>query len=279
MNGITVAETKKGRVEYIYYGKGPTVLIVHGGHGSCRMDYKQNQLIESGFSVLFPTRPGYKGTPIESGKTAEASANLFSELLDVLKIEKVHIIGNSAGGPTALEFARLHHQKVEKLVLEAAIVKPWFHKFTLQYYGAKYIFNPKRQRKFWDNLQAQLDKNENTTLLKYLKLFSKISPEHVLNRMTTDDIQSLKKYMVTENDSGSGFIHDVEHRARNIDQIQCPTLIIHSKNDGSVPFAHAEYAKRNITNSTLFEAPTDSHFIYIGPGSEEVLQKRIEYLK
>ncbi|MBN2280193.1 MAG: prolyl oligopeptidase family serine peptidase [Candidatus Marinimicrobia bacterium] len=85
--------------------------------------------------------------------------------------------------------------------------------------------------------------------------------------------------MVTDNNSGTGFIYDVDHRAKNIEQIKCPVLIIHSKNDGSVPFSHAEYANKKIKQSELFVAPTDSHFIYIGQGSEEVLRKRFEFLK
>jgi len=278
MNEIKIAETNKGKIEYILNGKGPTVLIVHGGHGSCCIDYKQNQLLEKGFSVLIPTRPGYKGTPIESGKTAEATADLFSELLKVLKIKKVSVIGNSAGGPTALEFTKRHQEKVVKLILEAAVIKPWFHKLTIQYYGVKAILNPKKQKKFWDNLKTQLEKDEKKTLLKNLKLFTKLKPEYVLKRMSDNDIESLIKYMVTENDSGTGFIYDVEHRARHIEKISTSTLIIHSKNDGSVSFNHAVYANKKIKNSELFTAPTDSHFIYIGPGSEEVIQKRTDFL-
>ncbi len=278
MKNIRIIETSKGKIEYLFIGNGPTVLIVHGGHGSCRADYKYDQLLKKGFSVLIPTRPGYKGTPIESGKTAEETADLFSELLKDLNIKKVFLIGNSAGGPTALEFAKRYPNIVQKLVLEAAVVKPWFHKLTYQYYGAKVIFNPKRQRKFWGNLAIQLKQNEKKTLLQNIKLFTKLKPEYVLNRMTKGDIQYLKKYMVTENDSGTGFIYDVEHRAKDIQKITCPTLIIHSKNDGSVPFSHAEYANRKILNSKLFVAPTDSHFIYIGPGSKEVLQKRTDFL-
>lgn len=284
MNGIKSLLTGRGKIEYLLSGEGPAVPIIHGGHGSCRSDYRQERLIEQGFSVLIPTRPGYGshrgsgGTPLESGKTAEAAADLFAELLDALHIGKVSVIGNSAGGPAALEFAKRHQDKTAKLILEAAVVKPWFHPFTVQYYGVKAIFDPKRQRKFWDNLTAQLEKDERGTLLKNLKLFTKRKPGEVLNRMSPEDIQYLKKYMVTENDSGTGFIHDVEHRAKDIERIRCPVLIIHSRNDGSVPFTHAEYAHSKIRDSELFEAPTDSHFIYIGPGSEEVLRKRLEFL-
>ncbi len=279
MNKIKICETEKGTVEYFLKGNGTTVLIVHGGHDSCRGDYMNDNLLENNFSVLIPTRPGYRGTPISSGKTAKDTADLFASLLKKLGIKKVFLIGNSAGGPVALEFAKLYPEIVEKLVLEAAVVKPWFHRLTVQYYGVKVIFNPKNQGKFWNRLKEKLDKNPKKTLLDNIKLFTKLNPQKVLDMMSNQEIEVLKTSMVTGNDSGEGFIYDVEHRAKDIDQINCPTLIIHSKNDGCVSFSHAEYAHKMIKNSILFEAPTVSHFIYLGPGSKEVLEKRIAFLK
>lgn len=279
MDEIKTCETEKGRIEYLLTGNGPTVLIVHGGHDSCRGDYMKQSLMENNFSVLIPTRPGYRGTPVTSGKTAGSTAELFAALLKKLKINKVIVIGNSAGGPVALEFAKRFPEIVSKLILEAAVVKPWFHRLTFQYYGAKVIFNPKRQAKFWRNLKNKFDKNPEKTLIKTMKLFTKLNPETVIGRMSAGEVEVLKKGMITGNDSGEGFVRDIDHRAMNISEITCPTLVIHSKNDASVPFPHAEYAHKMIKNSELFEAPTDSHFIYLGPGSKEVLEKRMEFIR
>lgn len=279
MKGIETCETENGRIEYYLGGKGPAVLIVHGGHSSCRGDYMQENLIDNNFSVLIPTRPGYGGTPITSGTTAESTADLFASLLKRLNIDKVILIGNSAGGPVTLQFAMRYPEIVEKLILEAAVVKPWFHRLTYQYYGAKFIFNPKRQRKFWQNLTKKLNDNPEKTLINTMKLFTKLDPKSVIDKMSTEDIELLKNAMITENDSGEGFVYDMEHRAKNIHEIICPTLIIHSKNDASVPFSHAEYAYKMIKKSELFEAPTDSHFIYLGPGSKKVMEKRLAFIK
>jgi len=279
MTGIKTCETEKGKVEYLLAGRGPTVLIVHGGHDSCRGYYMQQKLIDNNFSVLIPTRPGYQGTPITSGTTAESTADLFAALLKKLEIKKIILIGNSAGGPVALEFVKRYPEIVKKLILEAAVVKPWFHRLTYQYYGVKVIFNPKRQRKFWQNLTNKFNENPEKTLIDTMKLFTRLNPKTVIDRMSAEDIELLKKAMITGNDSGEGFVFDVEHRAKNINEITCPTLIIHSKNDASVPFSHAEYAHKKIKNSVLFEAPTDSHFLYLGPGSREVLERRMAFIE
>lgn len=274
---MRIADIAKGRVEYLFEGEGPAVLIVHGGHGSCRGEYGQQHLVRAGFSVLTPTRPGYKGTPIDSGTTAEATADLFAALLDTLGIETVCVVGNSAGGPTAIEFAARHQGRTKRLVLEAAVTKPWFHRLTVQYYGSKFIFSPKRQQRFWRNLRAKLEQDEHKTLKGTMKRFTRLPATEVLEHLTPTDIEALKIAMVTGNDSGIGFVYDVDHRAPDIERISCPTLIIHSKNDGSVPFAHAEYARAKIAGAELFEAQTDSHFLYIGPGSQEVLERRAAF--
>lgn len=278
MSDNEICNTRLGKIEYCLEGEGTVVLFVHGGHGSCRSDFRQQHLLDNGFSVLIPSRPGYAGTPIESGKSAAATAHLFGALCESLGIKEVFVVGVSAGGPTALEFARLYPGLVKKLVLESAVVKPWFHKLTFEYYGSKIIFHPKRQKRFWVNLCKKLEEDERKTLLGNIKLFSKLNPAEVLQRLNDEEIEVLKTGSVTANDSGSGFFHDVEHRASHIEDITCPVLIIHSRNDGSVPFSHAEYARDHIKNSQLFSAPTDSHFIYIGPGSQEVLQKRLAFL-
>ncbi len=278
MKEIKICGTEKGKVEYVLEGSGPVVLIFHGGHGSCFSECKQQVLINNGFSVLLPSRPGYGGTPIESGKNVEATAALFAALLKKLGIEKVSVIGISAGGPAALVFAEKYPELTEKLVLESAVVRTWFSKLSIQYYAVKVMFNPRRQKKFWSRLKYGLEKNEKKILADNLKLFTKLDPSYILSKLSEREIQSLKEYMVTKNDSGNGFVADVDHRAGDIGKISCPVLIIHSKNDGCLPFSHAEYAHDKIVNSELFVSPAESHFIYVGSGSKETLEKRVSFL-
>ncbi len=278
MDEIRFCDTKKGSVEYLLKGEGPTVLFVHGGHGSCLGEFGQQSLIDNGFSVLIPTRPGYRGTPIGSGETVYATADLFAALLDALEIEKVTVVGISAGGPTALVFAGRYPELTEKLILESAVVKPWMHRLTVQYYAARVIFHPKRQEEFWRRLREKLRKDEKKTLVKNLKRFTRLKPDDMLSRLSGEELRTLKEGLVTGNDSGCGFVHDMEHRSGDIRKISCPTLIIHSQNDGCLPISHAEYAHKMIRESQLYHAPTDSHFIYIGPGSREVLEKRLSFL-
>ena len=47
--------------------------------------------------------------------------------------------------------------------------------------------------------------------------------------------------------------------------IRQPTLVIHSREDNSVPFAHAEWALKHIPHAELCEAGFTGHFFWVGP--------------
>ena len=118
----TVVETKLGPVEYATYGEGPTVIALHGGMGG----FDQSQLLAqsaiagNGFRILAVSRPGYLGTPLSSGRSPQAQADLCAALLDALGIAQAAVIAVSAGGPCALQFALRHAERCWAVVTVAA---------------------------------------------------------------------------------------------------------------------------------------------------------------
>lgn len=49
-----------------------------------------------------------------------------------------------------------------------------------------------------------------------------------------------------------------------ISEIQCPTLIVHRKNDNNVSFDHAEYANKKIKDSKLIGLDNEWGDIFFG---------------
>src|SRR5215475_14558096 len=103
-----IAKTAKGPIEYRFEGSGPTIVVLNGGHCSRETRLSHEKLIEHGFSVPTPSRPGYDSTPSEVGKSAQAAADALAALLDMLHIATADVIGISAAGLTALAFAQQH---------------------------------------------------------------------------------------------------------------------------------------------------------------------------
>jgi len=113
-----IASTAKGAVEFdMSSTRGPVILSIYGGLGGAdQARLIANWLNNSTYRILSPSRPGYLGTPLESGKTFEQQADLLAALLDHLKIEKVAVLCFSAGGPPAYQFAMRHPDRVWALV-------------------------------------------------------------------------------------------------------------------------------------------------------------------
>lgn len=122
MAALRIVKTVCGPVEvHDSEGTGPAVLVVHGMPG----DHRQGQTLTEDLSdharVLRVSRPGYGATPLSSGRTAQASADLYAALLDELTIGQAVVVGISGGGPSSYAFAQSRSDRCRGLVLCCAL--------------------------------------------------------------------------------------------------------------------------------------------------------------
>lgn len=101
---------------------GPAVLLLHGGGpgASGLSNYARNvDALAKHFRVLVPDMPGY-GKSTKGLDPADIWGDLAGAMfgmLDALDIERVHLVGNSAGGGCALRMALECPHRVGRLVL------------------------------------------------------------------------------------------------------------------------------------------------------------------
>lgn len=229
---------------------------------------------------MTPSRPGYGKTSPSVGRTPEKTADSLVDLLYSLGIDKVFVIGVSAGGPTSIYLASKYPDRVKKLVLESAVTKSWLTKDDREYKVGKVIFNPKLQGFTWFMIRTFNSLFPKFFAKRYLPQFSTLSKDEIMKRMTDKDIKAIKK-MNGRYSSGKGFIIDLKHSVRKgiLNDIEISTLIIHSKFDSSVPPEHAEYAHENIKRSQLFIGDFWGHLIWIGKRKEKRDEKLIDFLR
>lgn len=110
--------TRCGPIEYAAAGKGAPLLVVHGTGGGFDqgMDIA-GTLGKEGLRVIAPSRFGYLRTPMPADASAQAQADAFACLLDSLGLERVAVLGASAGALPALQFALRHPQRCAALIL------------------------------------------------------------------------------------------------------------------------------------------------------------------
>jgi 4,5:9,10-diseco-3-hydroxy-5,9,17-trioxoandrosta-1(10),2-diene-4-oate hydrolase len=99
----------------------PVVLLHGGGPGaSAWSNFGRNLGVFAGrFRTLMVDQPGFghSDKPPVAGQYFTFAAGALAGLLDGLGIEKVHLVGNSLGGGTAVRFALRHPERAGRLVL------------------------------------------------------------------------------------------------------------------------------------------------------------------
>lgn len=61
---IEIIDTVKGKIEFARNGEGTPVLYLHGSLANCNDEFGHKQLIDAGYSIITPSRPGYGKTPV-----------------------------------------------------------------------------------------------------------------------------------------------------------------------------------------------------------------------
>lgn len=274
---IKIINTDKGHLEFSIVGKGKPVLFLHGGHSNCKETLFHKGFDTNKFQLITPSRPGYGKTPLGDKFTPRKTADLVVELLNYLKIDKVVLYAISAGGLTSIELASRYPDRIDKLILASAVSKKWLDKNGQVYKTAKKLFNPKMEKIVWGLIRIFSKIFPKMIANNFYPQFSK-NKLHKLDNGDVNDLLSTFKHF----NSKSGFMIDIEQdiESEKITEIKCPTLIIHSKNDNSVSFEHAEYANKMINNSKLIGLDNEwGHLFWIGKDSNESIKMTIEFIE
>ena len=109
-----------GNVKLFYQdeGQGAPLLFLHGFTFDHRMWQPQLEFFSSNYRVLILDSRGHgKSDAPETGYSRDHRAVDTKLLLDELKIDKVHLVGLSMGGTTAIGFAFKYPERLKSLVL------------------------------------------------------------------------------------------------------------------------------------------------------------------
>ena len=110
---------------YREMGSGPAVIFLHGsgpgasGHSNFKLNYPV--IAEKGYRTIIPDMIGFGGSskPNDIQYVLDFFRDTFIEFIEILKIEKCVLIGNSLGGGIAMAATLKRPELVEKLVLMA----------------------------------------------------------------------------------------------------------------------------------------------------------------
>ena len=117
-SGSQIAMTPCGPIEYAVRGSGPPVLLIHGAGGGFDQGLElARPLVDNGFRVIAMSRFGYLRTPLPQDASPEAQADAHTCLLNALNLDRVPVVGGSAGAPSAMLLCLRHPERCLAMVL------------------------------------------------------------------------------------------------------------------------------------------------------------------
>ncbi|MBV1777927.1 alpha/beta hydrolase [Paeniglutamicibacter sp. ABSL32-1] len=252
----TTVATAAGPVEYADRGHGEPLLAVHGTLGGCDQGLVATEFFRvNGFRVVAPSRPGYLGTPLATGRTPAEQADALAALLDDIGIDRMAVLGGSGGGPAAYSLAARHPDRVASLVQIDSVCLP-VPPFPFARLGSR---DPAIK------LQLLFLSHAATPMLKMLfRRFGQASPAEAAVRaaaVAADPVRMAHLEAIFMASAGwagrrAGFDNDsatIKTLAPlDLEAITCPTLIMHAAGDASVPPENALHAHQRIRGSELY---------------------------
>ncbi len=286
----TTIETAYGPVEYAQRGQGAVALIAHGGPGGYDQALVLGELFrKNGFRIVAPSRPGYLGTPLGFGKTAEEQGDLMAALLDALNIPQAVMIGASGGGPASYQAAQRHPDKVRALVVidgismnytkgeDVSAFEEWMYLSRPGQWLMGFFFKhfPESVVKSFLTTESSLEKQEMGKRVREI-----VGDENTF--ALVDVMFQTMSHRFAERKAGAR--NDIALGAAigklPLDKIRCPTLIIHGDADNDVPPRDAQYAHEAIAGSRLLWIDKASHIgFWTAPDAHKVQRYALDWVQ
>ena len=243
-------------------GKGEAILFIHGsGPGATALSNWQHALPEFGqnYLALAPDLIGFGESshpdPAPNGMRPwmRLWIDQLIHLLDVLNIERAHLVGNSLGGSIALHLLMEAPERFDKVVLMGPAGAP----FQL----------PVELDRIWGFYEDPTE----APMRNAIRWFA-YNEEFILDRLNDITQMRLKAALRTEVRRSYEAMFPAP-RQRHVDElvvpesalkkIDHPVLIVHGRDDKIVPYTTSLYFLEHLSNVRLYLLGQCSHWIQI----------------
>jgi pimeloyl-ACP methyl ester carboxylesterase len=281
-SGSQIAQTPCGPIEYAEVGDGPPLLVVHGAGGGFDqgLDFAK-PLAERGFRVIATSRFGYLRTPLPNDATPAAQADAHACLLDALHLQRVPILGISAGAPSSLQFAIRHPQRTTALVL----VVPGAYRprgvddtrTMVAPAGTAFVRDTALRLDFlfWAWIRLAPDSVTRVVLATDPALVASASREEQAY------VAMVREHILPVSPRRFGLINEAKVMSSleryALERITAPTLAISAQDDGYDTYESARYTATQIPRARFIGYPTGGHLL-VGHG-QEVMAEIARFLR
>ncbi|SPH18655.1 2-hydroxymuconate semialdehyde hydrolase [Defluviimonas aquaemixtae] len=263
-----LASTRFGMVQWAEAGHGPPVLMLHGtGGGFDQGLLFARRLSGAGWRVIAPSRFGYLSSEFPADPSPAHQADALADLLDALAIDRIPVIGGSAGALSAIEFAIRHPERCEALVtLVPAAFAPDRPPMRPNALGAAIMrYGLQSDFLFWAGMTLAEGRMIGTLLATDPALVQAASPEE---RARAGEIL---RSILPVSARARGLLNDALHAGNPTPQeltaIAAPTLAISLEDDRFLTLDAARHIAQTVPGAKLLSYATGGH-IWIGHDAE-----------
>jgi 2-hydroxy-6-oxonona-2,4-dienedioate hydrolase len=273
--GSAMIATRCGPIEYQEAGTGVPLLMVHGSGGGHDQGMAfAGKLAQRGIRVIAMSRFGYLRTPMPADASPAAQADAHVCLLDALGIAQAAVAGGSAGGPSALQMAIRHPDRVTALVLlvplaykpntfadSAKPLAPWAEALLMRLIGSDFLF--------WAALHVAREQVIQYVLATPPEQVSNASPDERarINNIVDHILPVSARTAGLRSDSVLG----KSLGPSSLGSVRAPTLIISVRDDGFGTYASAEYIASQIKGAKFIGFEHGGH-VWVGHDDEVMLK-------
>ena len=226
---MTIMKLQGVDLEIRRRGKGPALLIFHGGGGPISHMPFADRLAER-FELIEPVHPGYMGSPIpDHFDNLEDLIYLYLDMLDALALDRAIVLGHSLGGWIAAEIAIRNPKLFGKLILANAVgikVSGRDHRDVADVFSSP---QAELNKLAWHDLSLAPD-------------FTTMAPEAL--RMVASNRIALSMY------AWDPYMHNPKLAGR-LHRIKVPTLVVWGESDRLVPMAIGAAYQQKIPGARL----------------------------
>jgi pimeloyl-ACP methyl ester carboxylesterase len=255
-----VMEVPGGRVEHASFGEGPAVVALHGALGG----YDQGLILAltvgaPGYRYVSVSRPGYLKTPMSSGSSPEAEADLVAHVLDRLAIPDAVVMAVSGGGPGAIHFALRHADRCRGLILISTVSGVMLENVPLAFRIMKRLARIPAVGRLMER-QVRRDP---------ARAAGRSIADPALRRRTLADphagpllralVLSTADRMPSRLDGTERDIRVTRTREYPLEALAVPVLAVHGTADDAAPFAHAERLVQRAPRAELLALEGGAH--------------------
>lgn len=236
-------------------GKG-TIVMLHGSgpgaSGWANFNRNITPFTDAGYRVILLDSPGWSksDTIVCTGSRSELNARILKGLVDALGLEKIHIVGNSMGGHSAVAFTLAHPELVDKLILMGGGTGGASAFAPMPTEGIKLLQGVYRDPSI-ENLKRMMN----------IFVFDPSDLTEDLFKARLDNILARRDHLenfVKSTAANPRQFPDVGHR---LHEIAAQTLIVWGRNDRFVPFDTGLRLIAGIPNSELHIFNNCGHWV------------------